>query len=282
MPEAGGGPAGVGAEVLQVPFIERVDFEAVAEWAAAGAVAASTVTVSCLYVYLLVTRHPEPIRAALLPVKLAVWWAASLGAASVFVYGAWAIYDGWGLGWLLAWLLGPPGAAAVVRAALLFVRSFRSSVPRHLQMSVWRWRAYRRHKALRKRKANRRPGNASAKRAQRARDERARRSVARYLLWRDSRLCGGCGNETTSKAAYVANIVPEWFGNFDVDANGMANRNGTWWNADKDNIDNVQAACNARCRSAGRDTAMWRHPLLVRLPVASERARPGNHLWLPP
>ena len=109
--------------------------------------------------------------------------------------------------------------------------------------------------------------------------------MLRYALWRDKKRCGGCGNDRTkTRYALLSNVVPQKFGNFDVDERRVAHKNGTEWIAYKDDIDNVQAACTRSCRASGANTEDWRHRLLGRLPVARSEDAQGHLLlpWEPP
>lgn len=270
-----------------MPLVDRLDVEAVLEWAAAVGVAIFTVSVSGLFVYHLARRDRRPLSAALRPWVVAACWAGSLAGVAAAVFGSWVIFDGWGLLWLLFWLLGPPGAAAVASVVVLVVRPRAGRQPRarrwprHRRWRMWRALEQRRHKGLRERKSAREASGRRAKADEKKRDDRDRRAVARYLLTRDRRRCGGCGNKTKSKVALVSNVVADGYGNFDVGADRRAISTGTRWNAVKDNIDNVQAVCSQSCASSGADTTKWRHPLLVRLPVATHKTDPRRHLWLP-
>ena len=97
----------------------EVDFVATAEWVAAFLFVTTVVTVPLRFVWFLVQRHSTPLRTALRPFEMLVMLAAMLAMVAAVAYGGWVVVEGWGLLWLLAWLLPAAAATAatpVVRA----------------------------------------------------------------------------------------------------------------------------------------------------------------------
>ncbi len=252
-----------------IVFGYDMDLAVAAEWGAASLFVVMVVTVPLRYGWFLVQRHTTPLRVALRPFERLFTFAATLAIVAAAAYGGWIVVEGWGVLWLVIWLL-PAVTATAATPLIQAVQARTVPQPRYRRRRVWRAWAHFWLKRLRASEAGRIANEATLTKKKRNQERWMRRSVLRYALWRDEKRCGGCGNDRTKpKHALLSNVAPQQFGNFDVDERRVADENGTEWIARKDDIDNVQAACTRRCRASGTNTEKWRHRLLGRLPVAT-------------
>ena len=263
----------------------QLDVAVVTDWGAFVTFAVTVTAVPALFIYQLTRLHAQPFQAAIRPFEMIVTLAARLALTVAAAYGAWVVFDLWGARWLAA-LLGPSAVAIVAALVSWTRRRRRPQQPRHRQVPVWSSWAQWRLGGLRTREDKRAHLKIKATAWQERRDRWARRSVLRYLRWRDGNLCGGCGLEMTRtnmrrKRAWLSDVVLDGFGVFGVDAQGRAQRSGTEWETKKWDIDNAQAACSERCHASGDKVNEWRHPDLIPLPVATSRNSADRYLWLP-
>lgn len=258
---------------------------AVTDWAAVVTFAVTATTVPALFTYQLTRLHARPFQAAIWPFEILVILAARLALTAAAAYGAWVVFDRWGVWWLVG-LLGPSAVAIAAALVSWARRRRRSQQLRHRQVPAWIWWVQWRLGGLRTREDKRAELEIRATAWQKRRDRWARRSVLRYLRWRDGNLCGGCGHEMRRtnmrrKRAWLSDVVPNGFTVFDVDALGRAKKSGTDWKTKKWQIDNAQAVCSKGCRASGRKVEEWRHPDLLPLPAATSRNSADTYLWLP-
>ena len=105
-------------------------------------------------------------------------------------------------------------------------------------------------------------------------------AVLKYIVKRDNRRCGICGNTRRRWRFSAITIVPDGIVEFDVSASGKVSKRGNRWHTRAECIDNVQAGCIKQCKSTGLDAKNWRRADLVLVPVA-ESPLHGDYYFLP-